>query len=36
MYSPLSNNGLEAFLESEDCEVNLPGLWALYNTVLTT
>ncbi len=25
-YSPLGNNGLEEFLASEDCEVNLPGL----------
>ena len=25
-YSPLGNNGLEAFLHGEDCEVNLPGL----------
>ncbi len=25
-YSPLGNNDLEKFLESEDCEVNLPGL----------
>ena len=25
-YSPLGNNDLEAFLASQDCEVNLPGL----------
>ena len=25
-YSPLGNNDLEKFLESQDCEVNLPGL----------
>ena len=25
-YSPLGNNDLEAFLRSQDCEVNLPGL----------
>ena len=25
-YSPLGNNELEKFLESEDCEVNMPGL----------
>ena len=25
-YSPLGNNGLEAFLAGEGCEVNLPGL----------
>ncbi len=25
-YSPLGNNGLEEFLASQDCEVNLPGL----------
>lgn len=25
-YSPLGNNGLEDFLASQDCEVNLPGL----------
>lgn len=25
-YSPLGNNGLENFLASQDCEVNLPGL----------
>ena len=25
-YSPLANNGLEAFLQSEGCEVNVPGL----------
>ena len=25
-YSPLGNNELEQFLESQDCEVNLPGL----------
>ncbi|WP_367269126.1 2-hydroxyglutaryl-CoA dehydratase [uncultured Oscillibacter sp.] len=25
-YSPLGNNELEKFLESQDCEVNLPGL----------
>ncbi len=25
-YSPLGNNGLEDFLRSQDCEVNLPGL----------
>ena len=25
-YSPLGNNHLERFLQSEDCEVNLPGL----------
>ena len=25
-YSPLGNNDLEAFLTSQDCEVNLPGL----------
>ncbi len=25
-YSPLGNNDLERFLESQDCEVNLPGL----------
>ncbi len=25
-YSPLGNNGLEDFLSSQDCEVNLPGL----------
>ena len=25
-YSPLGNNDLEAFLSSQDCEVNLPGL----------
>ncbi len=25
-YSPLGNNGLEHFLHTEDCEVNLPGL----------
>lgn len=25
-YSPLGNNKLEEFLESQDCEVNLPGL----------
>lgn len=25
-YSPLGNNGLEAFLASQNCEVNLPGL----------
>lgn len=25
-YSPLGNNNLEAFLASQDCEVNLPGL----------
>lgn len=25
-YSPLGNNNLEAFLGSEDCEVNVPGL----------
>lgn len=25
-YSPLGNNDLEKFLESEDCEVNMPGL----------
>ena len=25
-YSPLGNNGLEEFLRSQDCEVNLPGL----------
>ncbi len=25
-YSPLGNSGLEEFLASEDCEVNLPGL----------
>jgi predicted nucleotide-binding protein (sugar kinase/HSP70/actin superfamily) len=25
-YSPLGNNGLEEFLATQDCEVNLPGL----------
>ena len=25
-YSPLGNNNLEKFLESQDCEVNLPGM----------
>ena len=25
-YSPLANNDLEAFLHSQDCEVNVPGL----------
>ena len=25
-YSPLGNNDLEKFLESQDCEVNLPGM----------
>ena len=25
-YSPLGNNDLEKFLESQDCEVNLPGI----------
>ncbi len=25
-YSPLGNNDLEKFLESQDCEVNIPGL----------
>ena len=25
-YSPLGNNNLEEFLESQDCEVNLPGM----------
>ncbi|WP_409968591.1 2-hydroxyacyl-CoA dehydratase [Bengtsoniella intestinalis] len=35
-YSPLGNNDLEKFLESQDCEVNLPGLmgfgqYAVYN-----
>lgn len=35
-YSPLGNNDLEAFLASEDCEVNLPGLmgfiqYCIYN-----
>ena len=35
-YSPLGNNELEKFLESQDCEVNLPGLmgfvqYCIYN-----
>ena len=35
-YSPLGNNDLEKFLESQDCEVNLPGLmgfvqYCIYN-----
>lgn len=35
-YSPLGNNGLEEFLASQDCEVNLPGLmgfveYSVYN-----
>lgn len=35
-YSPLGNNNLEKFLESQDCEVNLPGLmgflqYCIYN-----
>ena len=25
-YSPLGNNDLQKFLESQDCEVNFPGL----------
>ncbi|MCI8910424.1 MAG: 2-hydroxyglutaryl-CoA dehydratase [Oscillibacter sp.] len=39
-YSPLGNNGLEDFLRSQDCEVNLPGLmgfvqYCAYNPVET-
>ena len=30
-YSPLGNNDLEKFLESQDCEVNLPGLMGFVN-----
>ena len=38
-YSPLGNNDLEKFLESQDCEVNLPGLmgfveYCIANTTL--
>ena len=29
-YSPLGNNDLEAFLASQDCEVNLPGLMGFF------
>ena len=28
-YSPLGNNDLQKFLESQDCEVNFPGLLGL-------
>ncbi len=35
-YSPLGNNGLEAYLESQDCEYMVPGDWDLYNTALPT
>ena len=31
-YSPLGNNDLQKFLESQDCEVNFPGLMALCST----
>ena len=39
-YSPLGNNDLEKFLESQDCEVNLPGLmgfidYCVANTTIT-
>ena len=39
-YSPLGNNDLEAFLASQDCEVNLPGLmgfvqYCAYNISIT-
>lgn len=30
-FSPLGNNDLQAFLESEDCEVNMPGLMGYIN-----
>ena len=40
-YSPLGNNGLEEFLASRDCEVNLPGLmgflqYCIYNRAETS
>ena len=31
-YSPLGNNDLQKFLESQDCEVNFPGLMGLCST----
>ena len=35
-YSPLGNNDLQKFLESQDCEVNFPGLMALCSTAPST
>ena len=30
-FSPVANNGLQAFLESQDCEVNVPGMMGYVN-----
>ncbi len=30
-FSPAANNGLQAFLESQDCEVNVPGMMGYVN-----
>ena len=35
-YSPLGNNDLQKFLESEGCEVNFPGLMASASTASST